>query len=170
MVFGAPPTLITTTGKGRIFGVQKRPSSSAFLIQTLSRYFPFPSSFPPLCYMSILFLEFSSCNFQLSLSNSPFPTIHFQLSISNYPFPTIHFQLSLSNYPFPTIHFQLSISNYPFPTILFQLSISSFLPLSLNLHNFLNLSDFQVPYSFSNFQFSFLNFPISFLLIFPLLF
>ena len=142
MVFGAPPTLITTTGKGRIFGVQKRPSSSAFLIQTLSRYFPFPSSFPPLCYMSILFFEFSSCNFQLSLSN----------------------------YPFPTIHFQLSISNYPFPTILFQLSISSFLPLSLNLHNFLNLSDFQVPYSFSNFQFSFLNFPISFLLIFPLLF
>ena len=99
-----------------------------------------------------------------------FPTIPFQLSISNYPFPTIHFQLSISNFPSPTIHFQLSISNYPFPTILFQLSISSFLPLSLNLHNFLNLSDFQVPYSFSNFQFSFLNFPISFLLIFPLLF
>ena len=156
MVFGAPPTLITTTGKGRIFGVQKRPSSSAFLIQTLSRYFPFPSSFPPLCYMSILFFEFSSCNFQLSLSN--------------YPFPTIHFQLSISNYPFPTFPLQLSISNYPFPTILFQLSISSFLPLSLNLHNFLNLSDFQVPYSFSNFQFSFLNFPISFFLIFSLLF
>ena len=159
MVFGAPPTLITTTGKGCwIFGVQKRPSSSPFLIQTLSRYFPipFPSSFQPLCYMSILFFEFSSCNFQLSLSN--------------YPFPTIHFQLSISNYPFPTFPLQLSISNYPFPTILFQLSISSFLPLSLNLHNFLNLSDFQVPYSFSNFQFSFLNFPISFFLIFSLLF